>query len=354
MCWTCWRWYGPSTCARFMADAGDESVEVSVLVLTYNHEPYIAECLDSVLDQDFDGRWEILVGEDCSTDGTAAVVQSYVERFPGRVRLVTSQHNVGMHANFRRLLACSNGRFVAVCEGDDYWHAPEKLRLQVEVLSMHPMCTGVHSDVDLLEPRDGACTRIPHFWAGVVPDQKPFTVYEDLLIRNTVQTCTVLVRGEAARSYPQSVLAQGMYVVEDWPFFLHVTSGGPMVRMPQSLATYRVVDGSATRQGDLANERRVIDQFRLINDASRGNPAWAAPRGIGLTRTLEVLLLTALDKGDRQMALRALAAGAAAGAPRDWKSLATAAAVRIPGGWWMARAVVRVLRSFRKVMRRRR
>ena len=149
-------------------------------------------------------------------------------------------------------------------------------------LDRHPECSGVCSDVDHLIPRGAGWARLPSYWSSFLGPQAPRATFRDLLVRNTVQTCSVLLRGDLARSFLRSSLSEGNYAVDDWPLFLHLTEHAPLGRMPQSLATYRRVPGSATNSGFAGNERRLVDQFRLIDDASRliADPGTARAAGL--------------------------------------------------------------------------
>lgn len=97
---------------------------------TYNHAPYIARAIESVLAQRTSFAVKLLLGEDCSSDSTPDICRSYAARYPDRIRLVTSEHNVGMRANYRRTIEACRGRYVAICDGDDWWCDPEKLERQ--------------------------------------------------------------------------------------------------------------------------------------------------------------------------------------------------------------------------------
>lgn len=288
---------------------------VSVLVLAYNHGRFIAECLDGILGQDYRGDIEVLVGEDHSTDDTLAIVREYEARHPGVVHVVTSSGNVGMHANHRRLLQAASGDLVAYCEGDDFWQAADKLTVQVDHLMRHEHQVGVHSDVDhLVSSGEGRAYVLPAYWARHV-DRPRETTFDDLLVRNIVQTCSVVLRADVAKSYPDSAFAQGHYVVEDWPLFLHATSFGPLGLLDRSLATYRRVPGSVTQQGVVAKERQAVDQLRLVQDAValRGLPPSRCRAGAEVTR--DALIWNAIQSGDGAMLARALDAAGAYGVP---------------------------------------
>lgn len=108
---------------------------VSVHMITYNHGPYLAEAIESVIAQKTDFPIELVIGEDCSTDNTREIALDYQRRYPHLIRVIYSECNVGMMSNFYRVLDACRGEFIAICEGDDYWTDPEKLRKQVDVLS---------------------------------------------------------------------------------------------------------------------------------------------------------------------------------------------------------------------------
>ena len=81
---------------------------------------------------------ELIIAEDCSTDGTRAICQQYAEQYPDLIRLITSDSNVGAIANERRAMLAARGKYIAFCEGDDYWTDPLKLQKQVDFLESHP------------------------------------------------------------------------------------------------------------------------------------------------------------------------------------------------------------------------
>lgn len=111
---------------------------VSVVTITYNHAPYIAKCLEGVLMQQVDFPMELIIADDCSIDGTRELCEEYAAKYPERIRLITSDTNLGAVENERRAFRAAKGKYIATCEGDDYWNDPQKLQLQVEFLEAHP------------------------------------------------------------------------------------------------------------------------------------------------------------------------------------------------------------------------
>jgi len=113
-------------------------MKVSVFMLAYNHERFIAEALDSALMQKTTFDFEIVVGEDCSLDSTRRIVEEYALRYPKRVRLVLHESNVGMQRNFIDTLNACSGQYIAFLEGDDFWTSEDKLQRQADFLDDNP------------------------------------------------------------------------------------------------------------------------------------------------------------------------------------------------------------------------
>lgn len=111
-----------------------EQPVVSVLMITYNHESFIREALESVFMQEVDFPIEVVIGEDFSKDSTRALIEEVCANAPISVRLLTGNRNVGMNKNFARTFTACRGEFIALLEGDDYWIEPRKLSVQVNQL----------------------------------------------------------------------------------------------------------------------------------------------------------------------------------------------------------------------------
>lgn len=124
---------------------------VSVCMITYNHERFIAQAIDSVLMQETDFPLELVIGEDCSTDATRAIVVEYAERYPQIIRPLLPEHNLGMMPNFVATLSACKGKYIALLEGDDYWTDPHKLQKQVESLEAHPECVLCHHNAMIID-----------------------------------------------------------------------------------------------------------------------------------------------------------------------------------------------------------
>lgn len=222
---------------------------VSVLVLAYNHGSYIREALEGIVQQAFDGPFEVIVGDDASSDDTGAIAIEFANRYPGFVKVVQRPVNVGMHANHAGLVALAQGEFIAYCEGDDYWHARDKLQRQVAFLRTHPEVGAVHADFDrIVSVRGGwkALRRSNHAFGREIPVGH---VFSELLSGNFIQTCTLCVRTTLVRRYMAAGLPIEDYPVGDWPLCIYVSRFSEINYLGESLAVYRKVQGSAMNSG---------------------------------------------------------------------------------------------------------
>ena len=115
-------------------------MKISVGIITYNQQETIAQTLDSILCQQGDFELEVVIGEDCSTDNTWAICKEYAERYPEQVVLLENTHNLGIMANFARVMKACTGEYVGICAGDDYWCDEQKLQKQLDYMTAHPEC----------------------------------------------------------------------------------------------------------------------------------------------------------------------------------------------------------------------
>ncbi len=113
-------------------------MKVSICLITYNHEKYISQALESILMQVVDFDYEIVVGEDCSTDNTREIIKQYQEFHPKKIKLLDRERNLGLKKNYIDILKNCTGQYIAVLSGDDYWIDQFKLQKQAHFLENNP------------------------------------------------------------------------------------------------------------------------------------------------------------------------------------------------------------------------
>jgi hypothetical protein len=210
---------------------------VSVAMITYNHEKFIAQAIEGVLMQETDFPIELVIGEDCSTDGTRQIVQRYAKARPDVIRLLLHETNVGMHANAKAVFAACRGEYIAACEGDDYWTCPDKLEIQVQLLEREPamsMCGHTAVNFDQVS---GAFTdeypppaaRAPIHWPESFVRFQCFT-----------RTSSVVIRSSMRSKKADSLKGLKM---GDWPLFLLTSLNGPVGFIDRVMSCYRIHGG---------------------------------------------------------------------------------------------------------------
>lgn len=279
---------------------------VSVLVLAYNHEPYIREALDSILSQEVDFSFEVLVGEDCSTDGTRAVVETFAAKDPGRVRLFPHEKNLDMHGNHAFLLERARGTYVAYCEGDDYWVGRDKLQRQVDLLRAHPKCGLVHGNYLNLN-RIGNVWRIrTAFRSKAQLSGRSGRLYEEMLKSNRMQTCTVLCKTSLLREYRRLLPGVDSYGVGDWPQTLYACRAAEVIFIKEPIAAYRRSLGSVMNSGAANSLRRGLDAIRMVGDFCDYFDDPIDVRMSALAAQYRALLFLAFQAGDRAVFAQAI------------------------------------------------
>lgn len=123
---------------------------VSVIVVTYNHEKYIRAALQSIVDQEVDFKYEIIVANDASTDNTLAIIQEFDESYPGLFVIQNNEKNLGVLKNVSALLDAVQGKYYALLDGDDYWSNSKKLQQQVDFLEANLAYNGVFHDAQII------------------------------------------------------------------------------------------------------------------------------------------------------------------------------------------------------------
>lgn len=126
----------------FMKESAGE-VMVSIQVPTYNHEKYVGQCLRSLLNQKTNYKYEILVGDDCSTDRTRKLLLEFKKKYPDIIKLTYSKKNVGATYNAYHLSRKSNGKYIAFCDGDDFWCDNGRLERDIQFLENHSEYSGI-------------------------------------------------------------------------------------------------------------------------------------------------------------------------------------------------------------------
>ena len=220
------------------------SPSVSVLMMTRNHQDYLEQAVQSVLSQDIDESFEILIGEDYSSDETLAIALDLQRRHPDLIRVISANSNVGITSNFLRLVAHARAPYLALLEGDDYWIHPSKLTLQLAQLRTYPQAALSAAATANRTP----CLPVKEFYD-----------LNDILRRYVVHTSSLLIRAEHFHSYPRFPDIIG------WITMLmgYLSARGDCAYLDTTVSFYRRHEGglwhNADRLNRLNRSRQCID-----------------------------------------------------------------------------------------------
>jgi glycosyltransferase involved in cell wall biosynthesis len=207
---------------------------VSVWMITYNHEKYIAQALDSVLMQKTSCCYEIVIGEDCSTDDTRAILKTYESNYPHIIKPVYYKENVGAFRNaYEFTLPLCKGKYIACLEGDDYWIDPYKLQKQVDFLEANSDYGMVHTGVNVVDNENQLIL--------ISNSPKPSgEVFYDLILKSAfIVTCSVCVRRDIVYEAVNHAMKNNLKCIFDYWLWLNVAMRSKIHYNPDITSAYR-------------------------------------------------------------------------------------------------------------------
>lgn len=239
---------------------------LSVVCVTYNHEKYIARAIDSFLMQKTSFSFEIVVGEDCSTDKTREICLEYQKKYPNKIRLIVSDKNVGPAGNFKRTLEAATGEYIAYCEGDDYWTDENKIQKQVGFLEENSdyFITSHNAQV-VYEGTDKPSIE----WLG--RKREDTISLEDLLSYGSGgASCSLVFRSGIVKELPAWYWEQKG---GDWSLQILCASKGKMKYFIEPMGVYRIHEkGSLSVRADEAKKNNldlVAYNYGIVQDLTK-------------------------------------------------------------------------------------
>ena len=212
----------------------EQPLMVTIRCITYNHEPYIRQCLEGFIMQKTNFRFEAIVHDDASTDGTANIIREYAEKYPDIIKPIFETENQysKLDGSIQRIMSEHiHGKYVAMCEGDDYWIDPLKLQKQVDFLESNPkysMCA--HNAFVFYQQKNDVCLFNKTSYSGELS-------VHDAIHAWKIPTASILVLSEIAKEYPSwlAVIYSG-----DYSLILRTLLKGKIYLNSDIMSVYRV------------------------------------------------------------------------------------------------------------------
>lgn len=261
---------------------------VVIRCITYNHEAFLKDALDGFLMQKTDFPFVAVVHDDASTDGTAAVLREYAERYPDIILPIFEEEN--QYSKHDRTIvrvmkaACeaTGAKYIAWCEGDDYWIDPKKLQKQVTALENDPDANACYTGFQTVNESGEDVFR--KFSIECEAKSRSGDLFKELIKSNYIQTCTFVARkrvieSELYKNSPNNI---------DYSIFLTASYNGALLYIKEKTASYRINSNGLTntqlnRIGDWCRElqiyfwnRAIIDRDFIIKDPTIVKYLWNA------------------------------------------------------------------------------
>ncbi|MCK9300028.1 MAG: glycosyltransferase [Bacteroidales bacterium] len=284
---------------------------VSILILAYNQQEYIADCLDSALAQQGDFYYEIVLAEDASTDGTLQICKEYQRRYPDKIVLLSNRDNRGVVQNYFNALNHCRGEFIADCGGDDYWPDPLRLNKQLKLLVGDAAMSMVYGQwktlkASELKSKDSAESQTSRKYDPADFGPQTAARFLNRLYKPEIVLSTALYRKsfvlEALQKNPDLFLNPD-YRTEDLSVLTALLLRGPACYLPECFLVYRVQENSVSHS---------VEQdkyYRFAWSSFRQSLDWAGHIGLKLKEILPYLqsrysnyLHYAFRAGDKQLA----------------------------------------------------
>lgn len=239
---------------------------VSICCLAYNHEPFIRQCLDGFFMQKNNFEFEVLIHDDASTDRTADIIREYELKYPSIIKPIYQTENqyikkIGISRTFQ--FPRAKGKYIALCEGDDYWTDPQKLQKQIDFLETHPDYSFSHTSFKYLNSETGEFRESTNEDAIIKDLQKRSLddIREKILDHNIyrIQTMTVVFRKESYNELVESdkfLYQSGYFMMGDTQLWIGLLLYGKLHYLEDITAVYRMHNNSLCRTSDIEKKIR--------------------------------------------------------------------------------------------------
>ena len=223
---------------------------VSIRCLVYNQEPYLRQCLDGFVMQQTNFPFEAIVHDDASSDGSAAIIREYAEKYPDIIKpIYETENQYSKHdGSLTRIMDAAmhpNSKYVAICEGDDYWTDPNKLQMQVDIMEADNEIGLVHTAAQVYDQQKGVF--LETMWGN------PCKSFKHELILNRIITLTTCFRKELLFSYRQfrQNLKNNEWRMGDYPLWLYLSYHAKTFFIEKPTGVYRLLMCSASHHPDI-------------------------------------------------------------------------------------------------------
>lgn len=232
---------------------------VSIICLSYNNESFIKKSLDGILMQKVNFAYEIIIHDDASTDNSQKIIKEYLNKFSNVMKpilQIENQYSKGSGIVSRIVFDAAKGKYVAFCEGDDYWIDPYKLQKQVDFLENNSDFGLVHTNCSYLDNDSNKLSKSPFDSSNII---KEGYLFNELIKFNRICTLTVCVRRDIIKKYIQDVDPyKRQWKMGDYPMWLYLSQNAKIKYFDDNTSCYRVLKNSASHFNDFLSVKEFL------------------------------------------------------------------------------------------------
>lgn len=239
----------------------DCNILLSVEMITYKHETHIKQAIEGVLIQATNFDFELVIADDCSPDNTQEIVEEIIKNHPKgyKIKYFRHEQNIGMNANAKFAIDNCKGKYIAICEGDDYWTDPLKLQKQVDFLETNPDFGLCHTNY----------SRYIQNVQKSVFNVTPFSTTDVFfgLIRSEypIGTLTAVYRKDIWKKYSLDINPNSRaWLMGDLPFWIYLSRFHKVYYVDEISAVYRVLEESASNTSDVDKMIRFDESVKDV------------------------------------------------------------------------------------------
>lgn len=245
----------------------NSQVEVTVICLAYNHSKYIRKTLEGFVSQKTNFRYEIIIHDDASTDGTAQIINEFALKYPEKIRAILqneNQYSQKISIWTTHIVPLVNGKYVALCEGDDYWTDFDKLQKQYDILESNPQCSMCTHQTEKIHedgtPMNKLMPRIP-----VKGGELGIQDFLNIERFYPFHTSSYFMRSDLWRDFHNNPPEFRKLVnVGDRPLLLHMVSKGNIYYLPVCMSVYRIFSIGSWSSRNKNDASKVLEHHQKI------------------------------------------------------------------------------------------
>jgi glycosyltransferase involved in cell wall biosynthesis len=234
---------------------------VTVIMPVFNQAPYVAQAIESVLSQQCDFDYRLIIADDCSLDNTYSYITEYQKKYPDKIFLFVNDVNIGLAANYAKAFEICSSKYIAILEGDDYYSDPLKLQKQFDILEANPDVGLIHTNYFVLY--DNGKTRIGHGFEN--GNRLQGSLFDSLLMGNCICPATVLLRTEIVKRHVDwNYAVSNSLKTIDLFLWLEISLHSKILYIADVTACYRILSSSVSNSNDVNKTEQFVNSSLKI------------------------------------------------------------------------------------------